>query len=160
MLEADVPIYLELHRFLTRNAEVAREKPGKDDFAGNLPLDKAFPTLQMDAQIIYHLAPLPGTAFNPSRTKGTGKDKKRFSQDSEVPDRKKGKGKGIPTPLQESGLKHECSKTGARICWNYNLKDRGCKFAKAGEQCKRGLHLCMRCEQLHPLFDCKAKAGG
>ena len=30
MLEADVPIYHEPHRFLTRNAEVAQEKPGKE----------------------------------------------------------------------------------------------------------------------------------
>ena len=258
MLESDVPIYLEPHKFLTRNAEVARERPGKEvildeharltirdkaykdkvaiqtelqlqealtrralacdlmgactysvmeawhrfllsrlslppppnfrrigmdqllrcdraawvrlaevvhslkrDAAGDLPLDKAFPALQMDPQIIYHLAPLPGAAFNPaSRGKGGGKDKKRLAQDSDTHDRKKGKGKGIPAPLQEAGLKHECSKTGLRICWNYNLKDRGCKFAKAGDQCKRGLHLCMRCEQTHPLFECKAKAGG
>ena len=30
MLEANVPIYLEPHKFLTRNAEVARERPGKE----------------------------------------------------------------------------------------------------------------------------------
>ena len=106
----------------------------KRDSAGGLPLDKAVPTLQMDPQIKDRLAPLPGAAFTPNRNKGTGKEKKRFSQDSYAPDRKKGKGKGIPAPLQESGLKHECSKTGARICWNYNLKHRGCKFAKPGEQ--------------------------
>ena len=93
----------------------------------------------------------------PKRGKSGGKDKKRFAQDSDTPDCKKGKGKGIPAPLQEAGLRHECSKTGSR--WNYNLQDRGCKFAKAGEQCKRGLHLCMRCEQTRPLFECKAKAG-
>ena len=34
----------------------------KRDAAGDLPLDKAFPALQMDHQIIYHLAPLPGAA--------------------------------------------------------------------------------------------------
>ena len=30
MLEADSPVYLEPRKFLTRNAEVAREKPGKE----------------------------------------------------------------------------------------------------------------------------------
>ena len=30
MLEANVPIYLEPHKFLTRNAEVVRERPGKE----------------------------------------------------------------------------------------------------------------------------------
>ena len=132
----------------------------KRDASGDLPVDKAFPSLQMDTQIIYHLAPLPGAAINPNRKKGDGKDRKRFSQDADHPDGKKGKGKGVPAPLQESGLKHECSKSGVRICWNFNLKDRGCKFAKPGEQCKRGLHVCMRCEQHHPLFECKSKGGG
>ena len=91
----------------------------------------------MDPQIIYHLAPLPGAAFNPNRNKGGGKDKKRAADDTSPPDRKKGKGKGVPAPLQEAGLRRECSKSGTRICWNYDLKDRGCKFAKAGEQCIR-----------------------
>ena len=46
MLEANVPIYLEPHKFLTRNAEVARERPGKevilDEHARLTIRDKAY----------------------------------------------------------------------------------------------------------------------
>ena len=253
MIESDVPVYLEPHKFITRSAEVSRDKPGKEVIideqsrlqvkdklyqdkvaiqselqlqeafarralacdlmgvctfsvmeswrrfllaklslppppnyrktnmeqllrtdkaawvrmavlcnslkrtsAGELPLDKAFPLMQTDPHVSYHLVPMPGNAFGSGRGKGgkasKGKGNKRINQGNEDRDAKKGKGKGVPAPLSDPSLRRECSKTGLRICWNYNLKDRACKFAKPGEQCKRGLHCCMKCEGFHPLY--------
>ena len=246
MIESDVPVYLEPHKFITRSAEVSRDKQSrlqvkdklyqdevaihselqlqeafarralacdlmgvctfsvmeswhrfllaklslppppnyrktnmeqllrtdkaawvrmvelcnslKRTSAGELPLDKAFPLMQTDPHVSYHLVPMPGNAFGSVRGKGgkasKGKGNKRINQGNEDRDAKKGKGKGVPAPLSDPSLRHEYSKTGLRICWNYNLKDRACKFAKPGEQCKRGLHCCMKCEGFHPLYQC------
>ena len=46
---------------------------------------------------------------------------------------------------------------GSRICWNFNIKNKGCKFAKPGAKCKRGSHSCMKCFKDHPQFQCSDK---
>ncbi|CAE7487214.1 unnamed protein product [Symbiodinium sp. CCMP2592] len=128
----------------------------KKDESGNLPMDAALDKLQYDPKIMMHLAPLPGAKW-----KGDGKGEKGIKRDADgkpkLPHRpNKGTGKGkCPDVLSDSRLKHNCSKTKKRLCWNFNLQA-GCKFAKAGESCKRGLHLCMFCEQPHSLLQCPA----
>ena len=71
---------------------------------------------------------------------------------------KKGKGKGKGKkgktfedrmPSEIKGMKSNTS-TGERICWNYNLSNQKCTFASAGGTCKRGKHVCMKCEGAHP----------
>ncbi|CAE7035503.1 unnamed protein product [Symbiodinium sp. CCMP2592] len=126
----------------------------KKDDAGNLPMDAALDKLQYDPKIMMHLAPLPGAKWT-----GDGKGDKGTKRDADgkakLPHRpNKGAGKGkCPEALADSRLKHNCSKTKKRLCWNFNMQA-GCKFAKAGESCKRGLHICMFCEQPHSLLQC------
>ena len=57
-----------------------------------------------------------------------------------------------PSVLSDDSLRHNTS-DGSRICWNCTLK-KGCSFAKAGEQCKRGYHVCMKCLQPRSLLVC------
>ncbi|CAE7276538.1 unnamed protein product [Symbiodinium sp. CCMP2592] len=103
----------------------------KKDDSGNLPMDAALDKLQYDPKIMMHLAPLPGAKW-----KGDGKGEKGIKRDADgkpkLPHRpNKGTGKGkCPDVLSDSRLKHNCSKTKKRLCWNFNLQA-GCKFAKA-----------------------------
>ncbi|CAE7226763.1 unnamed protein product [Symbiodinium sp. CCMP2592] len=127
----------------------------KKDDAGNLPMDAALDKLQYDPKIMMHLAPLPGAKW-----KGDGKGDKGTKRDADgkpkLPPHRPGKGAGkgkCPEALSDSRLKHNCSKTKKRLCWNFNMQA-GCKFAKPGESCKRGLHICMFCEQPHSLLQC------
>ena len=131
----------------------------KVDPAGKLPLDMALDNLQTDPRVMISLVPLPG----PSLKKGDGKKNpnsgnqssgKRDSSGNPKKGDSKGAGKSrVPEGLSDPALKHNCSKTNKRLCWNFNTKP-GCKFSKPGESCKRGLHLCMSCEGAHSLLQC------
>ncbi len=115
-------------------------KKGTD---GISPLDKIFPTLESDPAVTYHLLPCPG---NSAPVQNPDKPTKRKVAEEDPADRKTGKGKGSKGAPQElRDLNHNTPK-GDRICWNFNLKNnKGCKFAKAGSKCKRGVHCCMIC---------------
>ena len=69
-----------------------------------------------------HLTPLPG-----SKWKGDGKGDRGTKRDFEGKPRAphkppKGASKGkCPEALSDAKLKHNCSKTKKRLCWNYNL---------------------------------------
>jgi hypothetical protein len=92
---------------------------------------------------------------SPYESKGKGKGKAQG----------KGKGKGdakvrepAPVPKELEGLK-TTTKAGGRICFRANLSG-GCSYAKWGQSCKVGLHVCMRCGLHHGALDGKcAKAG-
>jgi len=47
-------------------------------------------------------------------------------------ERKKGKGKGGKGAPQEIADLDHNTPNGDRICWNFNLKNKSCKYAKAG----------------------------
>ena len=125
----------------------------KVDPAGKLPLDMALDNLQTDPRVMISLAPLPG----PSLKKGDGKKNpnsgnqssgKRDSSGNPKKGDSKGAGKSrVLEGLSDPALKHNCSKTNKRLCWNFNTKS-GCK------SCRRGLHLCMSCEGAHSLLQC------
>ena len=138
----------------------------KRDDAGRLPLDEAFEKMESDPQVLFHLLPMPGKRalsseggeLHKGRGRGRGKGTSKGRGDG------KGAGQGAkrdaaggfkrPTELSDDSLHHNTS-DGSRICWNFNLK-KGCSFAKAGEQCKRGYHVCMKCLQPHGLLACPA----
>ena len=70
---------------------------------------------------------------------------------------KKGKGKehvSVPKNIpEELKGKMTITKTGKRICWNYNLPQ-GCQSGvKDGQSCDRGLHICAepRCGRAHSM---------
>ena len=119
------------------------------DETGNLPLDQAFDDLQSDNTVTFHLLPLPGRAKPGGSVDDHDKDKPP-KKDKKV---KKVKGKG-KMPKDLVGMNPN-GPGGERLCYNYNLKH-GCKFAKAGQSCKRGKHLCMKCHGPHPQMTCKA----
>lgn len=110
--------------------------------AGDLPLDAAFDALQTDAAINFKLLPLPqGKTSKPDKVIKDPKIKKV-----------KGKGKG-KMPKDLIGMSPNTS-GGDRICYNFNLKH-GCKYAKPGQSCKRGRHVCMKCHGNHSQISCK-----
>ena len=243
MLEANVPIYLEPHKFLTRNAEVARERPGKEvildeharltirdkaykdkvaiqtelqlqealtrralacDLMGactysvmeawhrfllsrlSLPPPPNFKKIGMDqllrcdraawvrlAEVVHSLKRDAAGDFLWTRLcqpcRWTLRSSTILPRFQELPSIPRAVGKveaktrrGSPRTLipmiarkgKARAFQHRCKKRGSGM----SAVRQACAFA--GEQCKRGLHLCMRCEQTHPLFECKAKAGG
>ena len=149
---------------------LAEEVPSlKREPSGDLPLDLAFPRLQMDPQVAYFLQPLQGKSllrFNASdedaphspwkgrgRGRGKGGGRKR-NVDGGLKTESGAKGSGkAPSELQDGKLKHNTAE-GTRICWNWNLA-KSCSFAKAGQSCKRGAHVCMFCLGPHSLQQCK-----
>ena len=129
-------------------------KKGPD---GSCALDKIFPELESDPAVTYHLLPCPGRSAPVNDEKK--ENKKRKVADSEEADKKKGKGKGSGkgVPAELRGLSHN-TPGGDRICWNFNIKGKTCKFAKPGSKCKRGVHCCMVCFKDHPYHKCPDKS--
>eukprot|EP00435_Cladocopium_sp_Y103_P029765 s285_g7.t1 len=140
----------------------------KRNAEGALPLDAALDALQADPSVMFNLMPLPADKqashakqTDASQADGSGRPLK--VRKTEKPGKGKGKGKGknkskpsskgkMPTEL--IGL-HQQTKTGKRMCYNFNL-ERGCDLAPAGGECGRGLHTCMRCFGSHSAHQCKA----
>lgn len=109
--------------------------------AGVLPLNDGFDNLQNDSTVNFHLLPLPQS--------GTKK-----VADPPIKKIKKVKGKGNgKMPRELLGL-NQSTASGDRICYNYNLKH-GCKYAKPGQSCKKGKHICMKCQGQHSQLACK-----
>jgi len=150
---------------------LAEEVPSlKRDASGELPLDVAFPKLQMDPHVTYFLQPSQGKSLlrvqaaedeAPSSWRGRGRGfsrgkgggRKRVA-DGNLKNEGASKGGGkAPAELQDNKLKHNTAE-GLRICWNWNLA-KSCSFAKAGQACKRGAHVCMFCLGPHSLLQCK-----
>lgn len=133
---------------------------------GSRPLDAGFASLRTDPSVIFHLLPLPTTIrkqSKPNKPQRYTEDREREDSPNPVKRRKgdkKGKGKGKNKgkqsedrmPAELKGLRSN-TKSGERICWNYNLPSQKCSFASAGEACKRGRHVCMKCEGAHPQYE-------
>lgn len=144
-----------------RLAELLPSLKAKAD--GSLPLDGALDQLRTDPSVVFMLLPLPlgrqGAAVNAKTLakrplEGASADSPNKTKGKRNKGGGKGKAKkGEPKmPDEFKGLKLNIS-TGERICWNYNLKDQKCTFAAAGESCKRGRHVCMKCEATHPQYE-------
>lgn len=141
-----------------RLAELLPSLKAKAD--GSLPLDGALDQLRTDPSVVFLLLPLPMTKQNtaskqPMKRGNEGHQDTPFkSKAKKAKGGSKGKGKkGEPKmPDELKGLKSNTS-AGERICWNYNLKHQKCSFAAAGEACKRGRHVCMKCEEAHPQYE-------
>ena len=136
----------------------------KRDEHGAAPLEQELQKVLAHPSVSFHLLPLSvkAAAEKPIQPKGPQQPKRTRSR---TPPRlpgpapkTKGKGKGknkrgrgpnIPRGLIGKALQ---TKAGERLCWSFNL-GQGCKEAKAGEKCPRGLHLCAEpgCEQAHSL---------
>ena len=148
ILQADRQAWMRLAEKLTQGI---RRRPDN-----SLPMDRALNELEADPRVTFYLLPLPAgetkrtqtdpenVVINPNKFQKGGKGKK-------------GKGKAAAAPPknlpQELKGKVTQTKTGKRICWNYNLPQ-GCQSGvKDGQSCDRGLHLCAepRCGRPHSM---------
>ena len=127
--------------------------------AGDLPLDAAFPNLPNEGAISFYLLPTKGSDQDDKPSKpwkggGKGGGKKGDRGTKRDSDGKEKVPPELPDALKDiPNLKRTTSK-GKRLCWSYNIKDRGCKHASAGKACRFGHHLCMKCGKAHPQFEC------
>ena len=147
ILRADRAAWLRISEKLT----TLRRSAG-----GDLPLDQALKDVEGDPAGLYHLLPCPGTHGDKKNTDKEDNPKKRKYNDDDK-GKGKGKGKSSKVPAEIKDLNNNMP-DGSRICWDYNLKNRGCKFAKPGAKCKkRGSDSCMKCFKDHPQFQCSDK---
>ena len=110
---------------------------------GVLPLDAQLPTILLDPSVTYHLLPLPAGAS--SSGQGRDDDKpdrppKRPHDPPRRPPKKGAKRTNFSVPKELIGKTHQTPK-GHRLWWGFNLPC-GCKDAKPGGKCAKGLHLC------------------
>lgn len=135
----------------------------KRTITGELPLDDALPNLRNDPSVVMLLLPLPSLKQSSAHSKSNQPAVKRPSEvasgENSKTKFKKGKGagkskskKGGGVPEELKNLKSNTS-SGERICWNYNLSGQKCTFASNGGTCKRGRHVCMKCEGDHPQYE-------
>lgn len=134
---------------------------------GSLPLNRALDELPADPSIMFHLMPLPvdKSTSTPKHTEPKSTSSDQGPPNIRKKDKKvkqaKGKGKGKTKasnkgrmPSELIGL-HQQTKSGKRMCYNFNL-EKGCNLAAAGQECGRGLHQCMRCFGAHSAHQCNS----
>lgn len=126
----------------------------KKDATGKCPIDDALVAIESDPAVLYHLLPCPLKGGGGGGGPPKPGDKRKSGDDQDSDKKGKGKGKGSKAPASIKDLNHN-TEDGHRICWNYNIKGKGCKYAKPGGSCKRGMHCCMICFDHHPQFECK-----
>ena len=146
-MRADRAAWLRISEKLT----TLRRSAGRD-----LPLDQALKDVEGDPAVLYHLLPCPGTHGDKKNTDKEDNPKRKRKDNDDDKGKGKGKGKSSKVPPKIKDLNNNMP-DGSRICWNYNLKNRGCKFAKPGAKCKRGSHSCMKCFKDHLQFQCSDK---
>ena len=142
--EADRQLFMRISE-LTKGALSLRPD-------GSMPFEGHLGTVKDSAHIQFFMIPQPRPGrFAPyTPPKGTGKGKGKG---------RKGKGEqaGKSDPSKPSiDIPEGCSAkepaSGKPICFQFNRD--GCRFAKAGKRCRRGLHLCWRCFKEHPFSQC------
>ena len=155
VLRADKEAFLRMAEKLTNG--IKRRADGTN------PMDTQFQELQSDPKVVFHLLPLPMSSS--SHSSNSNRDTKGNTSAAPMTNQGKGqgfggKGKGkkrkwraprnMPPALAN---KQSETKNGKPLCWNFNLPH-GCSSGKpAGDQCDKGLHLCMGpgCQKQHPL---------
>ncbi|CAE7340175.1 unnamed protein product [Symbiodinium sp. CCMP2592] len=122
------------------------------DSSGNLPLDDALGKLTSDPHVLFHLLPLKSSEVKPDKPDKPPKlphgdpDKKRKPNSPNKQDSgNKVQKAELPDELKNIAGLRMATEAGEKFCWPFNCK-KGCKFAKAGKSCRRGIHACMRCQ--------------
>eukprot|EP00435_Cladocopium_sp_Y103_P014075 s1805_g3.t1 len=135
--------------WIKMSEKVLSLKRGAD---GALPLDAALDALQADPAVMFHLMPLPvdkhATTAKTSETaqndSGGGKPLRVRKTDKSGKGKGKGKGKQKSKPSSKGKMPteliglHQQTKSGKRMCYNFNL-ERGCDLAPAGGEWTAGL---------------------
>ena len=117
---------------------------------GSYPMENALREAQHDPVATSCMQPLP----KHSGFKKSENNQPYQSSTSNKGGKGKGKGKGKSAgkmvagmPKELEGLKTK-TKTGTPICFAANL-EQGCSYAKWGQRCSRGIHVCMKCGGHH-----------
>ena len=131
-------------------------------------MDLALPNVLGQPTVAFHLLPLAGATAKAAPTKekpsGTKKRSRSPARQSKAGTKggakgKKGKQRGpnIPAGLINKALETPQKQ---RICWGFNLPN-GCKAAKPGESCSKGLHVCAEpgCFKPHSLQERRWEKG-
>ena len=136
------------------------------DAGGAKPIDAAMNKWTTSPEILFFLMPMQGRTsqapydrFGKAFDSQSGKGSSRFSPKGKGGKGKKGKGKGkfeFERPRMPEGCTTQ-TKDGARICIAFNTS-LGCKYAKPGQKCDRGLHVCAKatCGGKHSAVGCTA----
>lgn len=158
ILQADRQAWMRLAEKLTQGI---KRRPDN-----SLPMDRALNELEADPRVTFYLLPLPaGEAKRQAAQTDAEQDVQNPSKFIKGGKGKKGKGKDRLAPPknlpEELKGKMTSTKTGKRICWNYNLPQ-GCQSGvKDGQACDRGLHICAepRCGRAHSMQNHPSKGG-
>ena len=124
---------------------------------GTYPFVQALQDARMDPVVAACLAPLPKAAGGAKWDKGSPEKQAKG----------KGRGKNVKSTIEKKegsklpdylrGLKRN-TKQGKPICFGANMEC-GCKFAKPGAACKKGLHVCMKCGKAgHGAWNCNSSS--
>ena len=115
---------------------------------GSMPFEGHLASIKDSAHIQFFMIPQPRPGrfapYTPPKGQGKGRGKG-----------KKGKGEqaGKLDPSKPSiDIRAKEPVSGKPICFQFNRD--GCRFAKAGKRCRRGLHICWRCFKGHPFSQC------
>jgi hypothetical protein len=145
----------------------------KRDARGDLPLNALIPGLCSDPHVMFHLLPLHGHDRPSHETPDDKRRKKGGKEKEQEKEKAKEKGKQAPDDKQKAVAENRekqirarmpkelqdpklmITHNGTRLCWSFNLS-KGCTFAAAGKECKKGFHKCMKCGNDHALHECKA----
>ena len=132
---------------------------------GSFPIESALKLALLDPIVLATLHPLPkayGVYKNARSTedqsspypqKGKSRGKGGKGKGSGKQGRSKSGSKGAAVPKELEGLRAQTNK-GENICFGCNLES-GCEYAKWGQRCRRGLHVCMKCGKGgHGAFKC------
>ena len=147
------------------------------DVANGRPLDAAMATWSTHPEVLFFLLPTPSSSGSKRDNDGGKGSYSRADNGRQYQDRRsspkgkgnyfkggKGKGKGDKGKQYNAftALPSGCvSQTddGNRLCFGFN-SSRGCTYAKVGDKCSRGVHLCARagCFGKHSALACTKAA--
>ncbi|CAJ1339588.1 unnamed protein product [Effrenium voratum] len=155
VLKADQQAWVRLAETLTSGVKRAAD--------GSLPMDAAIQALANDPKFTFYLLPLPLASQKRSLEDAAERPAKivtSMQKGKGSADKGGGKGKKTRAWRQPKGMpqeltsKQSSTKSGQPICWAFNLAC-GCSKAKAGQECPRGLHVCMEpgCQKNHSLVE-------
>jgi hypothetical protein len=152
LLNADKELFMKTSEVVRANLTAAPGAPK--------PVDAAMMRLMDDPKVQYLLLPLPSlSGTSSSHTAGTAPATNRAAPYVTPPkpkgggkDKGKDKGKGVPS------IPDGCSGRDPKnrpICFGFNTG--GCKYAKPGQRCKRGFHVCWKtgCGKHAPFSTCQ-----
>ena len=139
LVRADKEIFTLMAQELTGSLKVQAD--------GTLPMNEKLKALMYDPRITQHLLPLPKGQAKVSDVASAGSDTAQDPLRKTPKPKKKAKASPAAKAKCPDELKsfEQFDKNGLPICWSFNLG--GCKEAVNNGRCKKGSHVCMKCNR-------------